>query len=383
MRPTTYCRLVKFFFECAFFVLSLTVASAWINGGSGALGPTAPNYVLRLDLNEFSILNVSAMDDLTKYGGSVDLALTMNHDGNRIAWTVTLTNAVLLDALNIHVAQKAVKLIQSLDPLNLDTNSRIALLAIKSLTEKMDYARRNPEWDLVSLPGYVTQNQTNWVLNSEHGLFQLVGANLDALKWSNGTGIIASGYVKVPGQLEMVRFLEKKSHTLELFVMSHCPFGQRAGIALLDFLDKMTNTVKPTLQVRYIFYQNRAGDKEIFTALHGEDEVRENLAQIILRDHYPQVFPVYLRQRSRCVHQPFEQVAVQAGLAVSDIAAIEQTITRERETLIQREYDYAVGKHGILDGSPTYVWEGVKVADLRTVEAFKSLPDTPNGRCAD
>src|ERR1039457_2706178 len=95
--------------------------------------PTNPHYILKLTLNEFSILNVSEMDGLLKYGGSGDFKLSMAKEGSNVVWNVTVDNPRLMELLGIFVGEKTMKLVQSLDPNNLDPNQKIVLEAIKPL----------------------------------------------------------------------------------------------------------------------------------------------------------------------------------------------------------------------------------------------------------
>ena len=82
-----------------------------------------PKFILVLNLNEFSILNVSEMDGLLKYGGSGEFKLNMAREGtNEVVWTVTIDSPRLMELLGIFVGEKTMKLVQSLDPNNLDAN---------------------------------------------------------------------------------------------------------------------------------------------------------------------------------------------------------------------------------------------------------------------
>src|SRR5580693_1864674 len=50
------------------------------------------HYILNLTLNEFSILNVSEMDGLIKYGGSGEFQLKIAKEESNVVWTVTVEN---------------------------------------------------------------------------------------------------------------------------------------------------------------------------------------------------------------------------------------------------------------------------------------------------
>ena len=69
--------------------------------------------------HEFSILNVSEMDGLSKYGGSGDFQLKMAKEGSYVVWNVTVDNPRMMELLGIFVGEKTMKLVQSLDPNNL------------------------------------------------------------------------------------------------------------------------------------------------------------------------------------------------------------------------------------------------------------------------
>jgi hypothetical protein len=93
-----------------------TVATACANP---LLESKEPKFVFQLNLNEFSIFNVSEMDGLLKYGGSGEFRLRMAKELNEVVWTVTIDNARLMELLGIFLGEKTMKLVQTLDPDNL------------------------------------------------------------------------------------------------------------------------------------------------------------------------------------------------------------------------------------------------------------------------
>jgi hypothetical protein len=336
------------------------------------MGQPSPHYVLKLTLNEFSILNAAEVDGLIKYGGSGDFQLKMAKDGNDVTWTVTIDNPRLMELLGIFVGEKTVKLVQGLNPNSIDPSEKVALEAIKSLTQKMEYAQKNPIWDSVKISGNVGQQGTNLVIQSVDDTFTLVGGKLEGLKSLNGKPVVANGFVKVPGQFEVNSFVKKKENTLELFVMSFCPFGQKAEAKLLAFIDSTNAIYKPKIEVHYIFYKQQKDGKEVFATLHGEDEMVEDLVQMALRDHHPQMFQIYLRLRSTNDSTPWRQLVENLGLRPSDEAEIEKLITTRRDEMILNEYNYAI-QHGITDGSPSYLWESEQVSNLNKIKEFAGL----------
>jgi hypothetical protein len=341
-----------------------------------------PHFSLRLTLTEFSILNVSEMDGLLKYGGSGDFKLSMAKVGSNVVWNVTVDNPRLMELLGIFVGEKTMKLVQSLDPNNLDPNQKIALEAIKSLSRKLEEAQKNPVWDSVKLSGTVSPDGTNWVLQGKEDKFNLVGDKLPELESRSGRPVVADGFVKMPGQFEVTRFIDQKPNTLELFVMSFCPFGQRAETMLYDFLSRTNvaasrqSAANPKLEVHYIFYKQNKDGKDVFVSMHGDTEVTEDLVQMMIRDHFTPLFEGYIRLRNKSGSADWQKLAEQAGLTKDNIALIETTITTNREALVRTEYDYVAGQCEILDASPSYLWESEKVADLKKVAAFKGIDST-------
>lgn len=369
----------------------LALLAAWLAAGGAlpaqgqprepVLSVAKPRYVLQLTLSEYSLLNAAEVDGLLKYGGSGEFKLRMAKEGNEVLWTVTIDNPRLMELLGIFIGEKTVKVVQNLDPNRIDPSEKVAFQAIKSLSQKLDFAQKNPLWDSVTLAGTVLPEGTNWVLQTRDGKLRLTGERVPELKLKAGRPIVAEGYVKVPGQFELLRHRDQRVNTLELFVMSMCPFGQKAETTLYQFLGQARTSPPPVLEIHYLFYKAQQDGKDVFSSLHGEEELTEDLVQIVLRDSYPAAFAPYLLLRAESGRTSWKKLVEQVGLKTVDVAAIEQLISTQRGQLIQREYDHAV-QYGITDGSPSYVWESERVFDLRKLEPFKGLAGTADDTCA-
>jgi len=210
-------------------------------------------------------------------------------------------------------------------------------------------------------------------IEGNQGRFQVTGNYLAELSQRIGKRVIAVGFIKAKDQIEMTAFMEKKENTLELFVMSLCPYAKIAESSVLDFLKTYAGRSKPSLEIHYIFYRNINGGDTIFTSMHGEEEVKEDLVQMVIRDRYPQFFYDYLLRKIANNNSLWESLAGEVGLKSEEIKSIRQTIKSEREKLIQQEYDYVTRTYEIYDGSPTYVWESEWVPDIKEVEVFKNM----------
>lgn len=360
------------FFTC--FSLSIFQSSA--KGEKkleNKLTPLNPRYELKLNLNEFSVFNSSIMGGLKKYGGGADFCLRMTKEAEEIVWTVTITDPKLIEVLTYWAAEESAELLNSLNIDSLDADGKLSLNAIKSLNEKISNAKKNPVWDVVRLSGSVVADNGSLFIEGNQGRLQVTGNYLAELSQRIGKRVIAVGFIKAKDQIEMTAFMEKKESTLELFVMSLCPYAKIAESSVLDFLKTYAGRSKPSLEIHYIFYRNINGGDTIFTSIHGEEELKEDLVQIVMRDRHPQLFYNYLLRRIANRDSLWEKSAKEVGLKDKEIRSIAQTIESERKKLIQQEYDYVTKTYGIYDGSPTYVWESEWVPDLRQVEVFKDM----------
>lgn len=351
------------------------------NTAGTLLKPEVPHYLIQLNLNEFLFLSLAEVDGLMNYGGSGDFQIKLARVGSEVVWSVTINDPRFLDLLGIFVGERTMKVVQGLDPNKIDPNDKSALMAIKTLSKKLELARKNPIWTPVTVSGIVVQEGSDWMFQSKQGNFRVTGDKLEQLKSSAGKAIVANGFIKIPGQLEITHFLEKRENALEIFVMGLCPFAQQAETAIYDYLAQTNVQRKVNLELHYILYKQERDGKEVFGSLHGEEEVTEDLVQIVLRDRFPSFLEPYVRLRANSGKVPWRKVAEDAGVPSDTIAAIELAITSERNSLLQREYDYVFGQQQITDYSPTYVWESERVSDIKQVEVFKGLDTSGHGQC--
>jgi hypothetical protein len=179
-----------------------------------------------------------------------------------------------------------------------------------------------------------------------------------------------SGYIKENGIIEVESLFKKKKNTLEIFIMSKCPFGQRAVSTAMDSLANMNESNRFKLEVHYIFIKFDKG----FSSLHGEQEINEDMVQIVLRNNYPDYFYRYLKTRIRYNDADWKVLSKSIGLNPTAIQNIEKEIVSNRNDIIQREYNYAVKNYQIYDNSPTYIWESEKISNLKEIPALKNIP---------
>lgn len=350
-------------------------------GPVDALKAQRPHYVLRLNLNEFMFLSLAEMDGMMNYGESGEFEVNLSRVGNEVVWAVTVHEPRFLELLRAFVGDRTMKVVQGMDPANIDPNDQSALMAIKSLSKKLEVARKSPVWDSVQLSGTVMQEGTDLLLQSKQGRIRLVGSQSELLKARNGKTITANGFIKVSGQLEVTHFRDRRENTLEVFVMGLCPFAQQAELAIYHHLSQ-TNIQRPVnLELHYILYKQTQDGKEVFTSMHGEEEIVEDLVQMVMRDRCGPWLRPYVLRRATGDKAPWRTVAENVGVPPEVIGEIESAITKERDSLLQAEYDYVFGQHQIADNSPTYVWEGERLPDIRQLAGFEGLDTSSQQQC--
>ena len=331
-----------------------------------------PRYELKLNLVEFSVLNSAAKFGVNKYGGTADFSVRLMRDNNDVAWVITITDPRLIEIWGFWMAEKTTELVNLLDFNNLDSNSKEAVRIVKSVNAKIAQAQSNPIWDPVKSKGLLIEENGQWFINSEQGKLQLKGDKLRNIKELKDKTAIATGFVKTTGQMELTNIIEKKHSTLELFVMSYCPFAKKAEKSIIEFLDKYDGDPKPNLEIHYIFQKASRDGKTFFTCLHGEKELQENVVQIAIREMYPKIYRKYLIARADS-DSSWTELVSKLGLTKDDITQITELIEKGRDSLIETEYDYVTTTYQIYDGSPTYVWESELIKNIREAEPFKSL----------
>ena len=363
------------------FGMPNTAVAGSENSPAALLKPQSPHYVLRLNLNEFLFLSLAEMDGMMNYGESGEFQVNLSRVGNEVVWSVTIHEPRFLELLRAFVGDRTMKVIQGMDPGHIDPNDQSALMAVKSLSKKLEFARKNPVWDSVQLSGKVMQEGTEWLLETKQGRYKLAGDKLEDLKVRSGKTIATDGFIKAPGQLEVTHFVEKRENTLEVFVMGLCPFAQQAEAAIYHHLSQTNNGRPVTLELHYILYQQKQEGKEVFTSLHGEEEIIEDLVQIVMRDRFAPWLKPYVLRRATGDKAPWRTVAENAGVPTDIVTEIESTITKDRDALLQAEYDYVLGQHQIADTSPTYVWEGERLPDIHQLAGFEGLDLSSQQQC--
>jgi hypothetical protein len=167
---------------------------------------------------------------------------------------------------------------------------------------------------------------------------------------------------------------KEKANTVELFVMSQCPFGVLAENALLEAEKNKLLPKGARLEIHYI--GDSAKDEKgvlSFSSLHGQAEWEENARQLFIARRFPEKFNAYLLERNKEISSPDWQKA--AAAAEIDAARVSAGF-EEGKSLLAADFA-ATGALGITT-SPSFVVDGrqfmVGLGELVKTPGFEKVP---------
>jgi thiol-disulfide isomerase/thioredoxin len=173
---------------------------------------------------------------------------------------------------------------------------------------------------------------------------------------------------------------EKKENLITLFVMSQCPYGITMENVLMERLKKGDLPYK--LEVRYILAKNKAKDGRI-EAMHGNNELYENIEQIIVQKYYKEKFFDYVLCRNKDIKDPdIKKCADSVGI---DVKSITKAAYEESLNLVTEEAQVCESLG--VNASPTILFENQTfirdIEGLKKIKGFESLklPEGNKGSC--
>jgi glutaredoxin len=158
--------------------------------------------------------------------------------------------------------------------------------------------------------------------------------------------------------------------TLELFVMSQCPYGAKALIATNDLAQHFGNDLN--LEVHYI----GNGNESSLQSMHGQGEVDEDVREICAREHYKadHQYLKYMACRSKNPRDPdWKACAKEAGM---DEAVIQQCFDGDGKKLLAQDFTVAQGLG--IGASPTFIANGRRQFNAIEVAALQKEYCTDN-----
>ena len=111
--------------------------------------------------------------------------------------------------------------------------------------------------------------------------------------------------------------------TLELFVMSYCPFGVQAEEKIILIVKEFGDKID--FKLRFIAEEKETislNDITPFTSLHGYPEVAENIRQLLIAQEYPELYLDYILCRGKKLDKSWEDCAERLGIDVGRIQAL-------------------------------------------------------------
>ena len=111
--------------------------------------------------------------------------------------------------------------------------------------------------------------------------------------------------------------------TLELFVMSYCPYGVQAEEKIIPIIKEFGNKIDFKLQfIAQEKEEPSAQDITPFVSLHGYPEVAENIRQLLIAREYPDRYLDYILCRGKKLDKSWEDCAQKLGIDVAKIQAL-------------------------------------------------------------
>jgi len=366
-----------------------------------------PRFEIVLSSHEIEPMRFAAEYGISRYGGDVSFETRIArlpappgtspdafHD---LSFTMLLRGQRTIDAWAFWCAEQTTQFLSNVNVDQLSERDRLSMKTLQSLNVKLTQAKLNPQWELTVTPALVgvqpaqpfgpatpqvPRDETHVgpsevTLTAEGQTVRAFGSVADRLRELAGKRAIVKGYVKAHGVMEVVAAHELKEQTLELVIMSQCPFGMKAALAITEHVaaEEGRTGAAPKIEVRYLFYRqvDPTSSNAKWWSLHGEPEIEENLVQMAIRDLYPSKFRDYLRHRARQPGAKWQDLCGLAMLPAAEVEAVTQHMTAHREDMITREYEYVNRVLGVSDGSPTFVWESQRVNDLSKLLPFATL----------
>jgi len=154
--------------------------------------------------------------------------------------------------------------------------------------------------------------------------------------------------------------------TVELFVMSFCPYGIQAEDLMQPVIDLLGD--KFTIIPQYIVSAN----EETISSLHGQYEVDEDERQLCILEEYSaaklwEYLDVF---NGACTKDTLETCWKEKAVAVGiDVSKIETCLSEKGLNLLKEQATIADDKQ--ITGSPTLLINGVKYTGSRTSDAYK------------
>lgn len=215
------------------------------------------------------------------------------------------------------------------------------------------------EYGMYKLKVDITSSIVESYLTKDGKLFFPQALNVDEMSNPNAAAAGGTGAAAPVAEVSV----KSDKPVIELFVMSHCPFGTQMEKGILPVIETLGNTVD--FKIKFNSY-----------AMHGEEELREQMAQYCMMTEQSSVFNNYLK----CFLASGESTPCLAEAKVN-VKNLETCITKtDNQYKIIDNFKNKVGYQGTfpgfdiskadnekygVGGSPTLIINGQEVAAAR------------------
>lgn len=199
--------------------------------------------------------------------------------------------------------------------------------------------------------------------------FKILDKEYDSYVSSDGKLFFPEGIALVPSkdtkQTTQTTIPKKDKADAKLFVMSFCPYGNEAEVAIKPVVDLLKD--KATIEVHYIV--SKDGSK--YSSLHGEQEANQDVRELCVQKYqkakyWDFVLAINNGATAQDVDSKWEAIAKNVGV---DVAKIKDCQQKEYSSLLDAEITLSQ-KYGA-EGSPTLVINETTYQGDRTANAYK------------
>jgi len=351
----------------------------------------SPDYLLSMDRVSFLLVNRLIGDELSRSPGQVSYTVDVSVEraNEKPVWRWAVPEPVFRQLQSLAGLRSKVLLEKGADQLSAAERSEIA--GLSELLRRFDgvvpkYPRAGIRADLRH--GTVRGDEFEVGAGSDRALL-IDGKVWEVVRSGDTEGllsptmhtfpnildgveveVIARGFLPAPGRFVLEHIVPISPQTLDVFLMSHCPFAQERIAPLAAVMQVSPPDL--TVRVHYILYEE---DGEI-TSMHGPAETAENALQMRVREISPNVFFDFVVERLRNPAEDWIDAAQVVGLSEEDVTRVRDMGATDSERL-RAEIHFVRDQNAVFDGSPRFFWEGVETP-LEQIGVLRELGFNPS-----
>ncbi len=176
---------------------------------------------------------------------------------------------------------------------------------------------------------------------------------IDAKAVNPNTQPSAQQTPQAPNVVKLADIKKVDKTALDVYVVSRCPFGLQIQRAISDAVKNIPSLAQ-YIKIRYI----GAVSGNTITSMHGDDEAKENLRQICIRDEQNSKYWSYVS----CQMKSGDTAGCQASTGI-DANKLNSCIKDSNRGLSYAKEDFALDSKYSIVGSPTLLLNGQQISD--------------------